>query len=211
GRRGPASRSGPAPATGDGLADHGRRRPPVLRGPRYRQGLGRTGPSEEGRHSRLTAERRARLTVRGRALEREVLVRFRKYAVVASVLLLCLLLLTIQTRGGGSGRLGDLVAVVVTPVQSFLMQTHRAALGVWQSYVDWKSVRSENVRLRAESEELRLRALQVEETREENARLRRLLALHERLPLSTLAGEVIGREAGGGGRALTVTPGRPHG
>ena len=133
--------------------------------------------------------------------------RFRKYAVVASVLLLCLLLLTIQTRGGGSGRLGDLVAVVVTPVQSFLMQTHRAALGVWQSYVDWKSVRSENVRLRAESEELRLRALQVEETREENARLRRLLALHERLPLSTLAGEVIGREAGGWVRALTVNRG----
>src|SRR5262249_11856105 len=56
-------------------------------------------------------------------------------------------------------------------------------------------------------EELRLRALQVEETREENARLRRLLALHERLPLSTLAGEVIGREAGGRVRAPTVNRG----
>jgi rod shape-determining protein MreC len=133
--------------------------------------------------------------------------RFRKYATVGAVFVLCLFLLTVQTRGGGPGRVGDLVAVAVTPVQGVLMETHRTALSVWQTYVDWKSVRRENARLRAESEELRLQSLQVEETREENVRLRRLLSLRERLPLSTLAGEVIGREAGGWVRALTVNRG----
>jgi rod shape-determining protein MreC len=127
------------------------------------------------------------------------------------VLLVSLVLLTVQTRGGGTGREGDFVAVVITPVQSLLVKIHRGALAIWTTYVDWKSVRSENVVLRAESERLKLQALQVEETHQENGRLRQLLALRERLPLSTLAGEVIGREAGGWVRALTVNRGRGSG
>jgi rod shape-determining protein MreC len=138
-------------------------------------------------------------------------VKFRRYGLLVSVLLVSLVLLTVQTRGGGTGREGDFVAVVITPVQSLLVKIHRGTLATWTTYVDWKSVRSENVVLRAESERLKLQALRVEETHQENARLRQLLALRERLPLSTLAGEVIGREAGGWVRALTVNRGRSSG
>ncbi|HEV8437368.1 MAG TPA: rod shape-determining protein MreC [Methylomirabilota bacterium] len=137
--------------------------------------------------------------------------RLRKYVLLVSVLLVSLLLLTVQTRGGGTGRAADVVAIAVTPVQSLLVKTHRAALSVWSTYIDWKSVRSENVVLRAESERLKLNALQVEEIREENGRLRRLLTLRERLPLAALAGEVIGRDAGGWVRALSVNRGRSDG
>jgi len=122
-----------------------------------------------------------------------------------------LLLLTVQTRGGGTGRAADLIGIVVTPVQGVLVKIHRGALSLWITYVDWKSVRRENMVLRAESERLKLQALQVEDTRAENVRLRRLLALRERLPLSTLSGEVIGREAGGWARTLTVNRGRGSG
>jgi rod shape-determining protein MreC len=138
-------------------------------------------------------------------------VRLRKYVLLGCVLLVSLLLLTVQTRGGGTGRAGDLVAIAITPVQTLLVKTHRVALSLWTTYVDWKSVRSENVVLRAESERLKLQAMQVEETLQENVRLRRLLTLRERLPLSTLASEVIGREAGGWVRALTVNRGRGSG
>ncbi len=137
--------------------------------------------------------------------------RLRRYGLLVSVLLICLLLLTVQTRGGGTGRAPDLIALVVTPAQSLLMNIHRGALGAWTSYVDWKTVRSENMVLRAEAQRLKLQALQVEEIREENARFRRLLALRERLPLATLAGEVVGREAGGWMRTLTVNRGRGSG
>lgn len=130
---------------------------------------------------------------------------------LAVVLLVCLFLLTVQTRGGGTGRAGDVVASVTTPLQSLLVKIHRGALGVWTTYVDWKAVRSENALLRTESERLKLQALQVEEIGQENDRLRRLLALHERLPLPTLSGEIIGREAGGWVRALTVNRGRGDG
>jgi rod shape-determining protein MreC len=127
------------------------------------------------------------------------------------VLVVSLLLLTVQTRGGGTGRAGDVIAILVTPVQNVLLKIHHGALGVWTTYIDWKSVWRENMVLRAESERLKLQALQVEETRSENVRLRRLLALAERLPLSTLAGEVIGRDGGGWVRALTVNRGRGSG
>jgi rod shape-determining protein MreC len=138
-------------------------------------------------------------------------VRVRRYGILLAVLLVSFLLLTVQTRGGGTGRGGELVAIVLTPVQSLLVRVHRGALGFWANYLDWKSVRRENTVLRGENEQLRVQTLQAGETREENIRLRRLLVLRDRLPLATVAGEVIGREAGGWVRSLTVNRGRGDG
>ena len=137
--------------------------------------------------------------------------RVRRYGILLAVLLVSLLLLTVQTRGGGTGRAGEVVAILVTPVQSALVRVHRGAIGFWANYLDWKAVRRENAILRGENEQLRVQSLQAGETREENARLRRLLILRDRLPLATLAGEVIGREAGGWVRSLTVNRGRSDG
>lgn len=127
------------------------------------------------------------------------------------MLLVSLLLLTVQTRGGGAGRARDLVTIAVTPIQSLLVHVHRGALNFWANYVDWKSVRRENATLREENEQLRIQALQADDTRQENARLRRLLLLRDRLPLATVSGEVIGREAGGWVRSLTINRGRGDG
>ncbi|MBI2493294.1 MAG: rod shape-determining protein MreC [Candidatus Rokubacteria bacterium] len=133
--------------------------------------------------------------------------RIRKVALLLSLVAVCLLLLTLQTRGYAS-RAGDLVALVTTPVHAGLARASRAALGVWTTYLDWKNVRAENRRLREENQRLRVEALRVTETDDENRRLRHLLALQERLPLATLSGEVIAREWGGWVRALTVNRGR---
>ena len=137
--------------------------------------------------------------------------RVRRYGILLAVLLVSLLLLTVQTRGGGTGRASELVTVAVTPVQGLLVRIHRSALDFWANYVEWKSVRRENTVLREENEHLRVQALQAGETREENVRLRRLLVLRVRLPLATVSGEVIGREAGGWVRSLTVNRGRGDG
>lgn len=137
--------------------------------------------------------------------------RVRRYGILLAVLLVSLLLLTVQTRGGGTGRASELVTIAVTPVQGLLVRIHRSALDFWANYVEWKSVRRENTVLREENEHLRVQALQAGETREENVRLRRLLVLRDRLPLATVSGEVIGREAGGWVRSLTVNRGRGDG
>src|SRR5207247_1731130 len=73
---------------------------------------------------------------------------------------------------------------------------------------EWKNVRAENHRPRDENQQLRVEALRVGETEDENRRLRRLLALQERLPLTTLSAEIIGRDWGGWIRSLTVNRGR---
>jgi rod shape-determining protein MreC len=138
-------------------------------------------------------------------------VRFRKYALLLGVLLTSLVLLTVQARGGGPTRAGDLLALFLNPVQSVLAKVHRGALGAWHTFTDWRAVRTENAALRADNERLRVQSLQVRETDQENRRLRRLLALRDRLPLTTLTGEIIGREGGGWARSLTVNRGRSDG
>jgi len=134
-------------------------------------------------------------------------VKIRKVVLLGSLVAACLLLLTLQTRGYGS-MARDFFAVVTTPIQTGLAKASRATFGLWATYLDWKNVRAENRRLREEVQELRVRALRVSETDDENRRLRRLLALQENLPLTTLSGEIIAREWGGWIRSLTVNRGR---
>jgi len=134
-------------------------------------------------------------------------VKIRKLALLVSLVAACLLLLTLQTRGYGSTA-RDLFAVVTTPIQTGLAKASRATFGLWATYLDWKNVRTENRRLREEVQQLRVQGLRVSETDDENRRLRRLLALRERLPLTTLSGEIIAREWGGWIRSLTVNRGR---
>jgi len=134
-------------------------------------------------------------------------VRIRAIVLLGAIAVVCLLLLTLQMRGH-TALATDALAVVTTPIQSALARVNRSAVGVWSTYRDWKNVRAENRRLREEAQQLRVEALQVSETVEENRRLRRLLALKEAMPLETLSGEIIAREWGGWVRSLTVNRGR---
>ncbi|MBI2206333.1 MAG: rod shape-determining protein MreC [Candidatus Rokubacteria bacterium] len=131
----------------------------------------------------------------------------RRLVLLGSIVLVCLVLITVQSRGRSSGA-GDVVAVITTPIQTLLARVNRTAFGLWATYLDWKNVRAENRRLRDENQRLRVDALQIGETVDENRRLRRLLVLRDRLPLDTLTGEIIAREWGGWVRSLTVNRGR---
>ena len=133
--------------------------------------------------------------------------KIRKLALLVFLVAACLLLLTLQTRGYGSTA-RDIFALVTTPIQTGLAKASRATFGLWATYLDWKNVRTENRRLREEVQQLRVQGLRVSEIDDENQRLRRLLALRERLPLTTLSGEIIAREWGGWIRSLTVNRGR---
>jgi rod shape-determining protein MreC len=135
-------------------------------------------------------------------------VRIRRFVLLGSTVAVCLLLLTLQSRGRTLG-VGEIVGVVTTPVHLALAAVHRGALGVWTTYVEWRDVRADNGRLREENQRLRVEALDVSETRAENQRLRRLLTLRAHLPLDTLPGEIIAREWGGWVRSLTIN--RGHG
>lgn len=132
----------------------------------------------------------------------------RRVLLPTCVVVVCLVLLTLQSQGRGTPA-RQAVALVTAPIQTALTKLSRGALGIWTSYLDWKNLRIENLRLREEVGRRQVEALQVQETAEENARLRRLLALQEHLPLATLSGEVIGREWGWA-RSVTVNRGTSH-
>jgi rod shape-determining protein MreC len=134
-------------------------------------------------------------------------VKIRRVALLVAIVVVCLGLLTLQSRGYG-GRAADAMALLTTPVQTVLAAVPRAALGAWSAYLDWKGVRAENRRLREEVQRLRVDALWVTEAVDENRRLRRLLELKNRLPVATLSGEVIARDWGGWIRSLTINRGR---
>jgi rod shape-determining protein MreC len=127
--------------------------------------------------------------------------------VLGLVVAVCLVLLTVQTRGHAAPA-ADLIALITAPVQKALTGVHRVSLGMWTTYADWKNIHIENHRLRDENHRLRVEALVVTETLQENGRLRRLLDLRTRMPLDTLPGEIIAREWGGWVRSLTVNRGR---
>ena len=157
--------------------------------------------------------------------------KIRKVALLASLVAVCLLILTLQSRGYGAPA-RDAFAIVTTPFSAGLAKASRATFGLWTTYLDWKNVRAENYRLREEVQQLRVQslrvtetdeenrrlrdenqrlrvdALAVSETAEENQRLRRMLELKARLPLNTMTGEIIAREWGGWVRSLTVNRGR---
>ena len=115
--------------------------------------------------------------------------KIRAIVLLGTVAAVCLLLLTLQMRGY-TAVATDALAVVTTPIQSTLARINRSAVGVWSTYRDWKNVRAENRRLRDEAQQLRVEALQVTETIEENRRLRRLLALKA----GDAAGDPVGRD-----------------
>ena len=133
--------------------------------------------------------------------------KMRGVLVLGTVVAACLLLLTVQARGRSTPT-AEVLAFVTTPIQSGLARVNRAAVTVWSTYLDWKNVRAESRRLRDENQRLRVESLQVSETAAENQRLRRLLALQQRLPLATVSAEIIAREWGGWVRSLTVNRGR---
>jgi rod shape-determining protein MreC len=142
----------------------------------------------------------------------ELWVRYRKYSLLVLVVVTGFSLLTLQqTRPGDTVWLADAVGTVTAPVQLAVARVHRGAAGVWRGYLDWKGMRADLGRLRAEVGALRLRQLRHDELEHENRRLREALALRERLPARTVGAEVVAREWNGFTRGLTVDRGRADG
>jgi rod shape-determining protein MreC len=137
-------------------------------------------------------------------------VKIRGLLLLGGTVLLCLLLLTLQARSQSPAP-ADVLAAVTGPIQTAVARAGHFATGLWSTYREWRDVRGENTRLRDEIQRLRTATLQVDETSDENRRLRRLLALQQRVPLATLASEIIAREWGGWVRSFTIGRGRQDG
>ncbi|HSE95841.1 MAG TPA: rod shape-determining protein MreC [Methylomirabilota bacterium] len=142
----------------------------------------------------------------------DLLVRYRRFSVLLVVMVGGVSLLALQRQDPGEATwLVDGVAAITAPVQLAVARVHRGAAALWTTYLDWKGLRADHARLRAEVTALRLRQLRQDELEVENSRLRGLVTLRERLPTQTIGAEVVGREWNGFTRGLTVDRGRADG
>lgn len=139
-------------------------------------------------------------------------VRHRKYIRLTLVVMAALSLLLLQHRRPGIGPwMADGVATVTAPLQVVVARLHRGAVSLWSGYLNWKGMRADLDRLRAEVTALRLRQLRQDELDAENGRLRALLALRARLPVPTVGAEVMAREWIGFTAGMTINRGRSAG
>jgi rod shape-determining protein MreC len=128
----------------------------------------------------------------------------------------CLALAAVLLGSTASGRgdtdpLGRLVVDLVAPFQR-LARVVTGGLGdMWDGVAGLFRRPAEFDRLRAELAALEVRTVHADELEQENARLRELLQFRQRLEGDVLAGTVIGRDATGLARTITVDRGERDG
>lgn len=123
-----------------------------------------------------------------------------------------LILMSYQVRTGeGNTLLEDSLLKVTGPFVSLVSGTVGSVGGLWNSYVDLRGIRRENLELRTKLGRLEELGRQGEEFRRENVRLRELLALKESLPLPSLAAEVLTLGSSGQARTALINRGTRDG
>jgi len=139
----------------------------------------------------------------------EFWVRHRKHARLLLVLLAALTLLALERARPDEGLwVAEAIAAVTAPVQAAFTRIHHGATGLWTTYLEWRALRADAERLRAEVAALRLSQMRQDELEAENDRLRALLKLRDRLAVPTIGAEVVAREWNGFTRGLTINRGR---
>jgi rod shape-determining protein MreC len=139
--------------------------------------------------------------------------KYRRTVVLASAVLFSFLLLTMEVRRD-EALTPFLKRLLLESVSPFLKATaalKRSAGEIWDSYVDLRFVRQENVRLQEEVEALKARLGAVEEAHRENQRLKNLLGLREREPFQVVAAGIVGRDATNWFHTLLIDRGSRHG
>jgi rod shape-determining protein MreC len=139
--------------------------------------------------------------------------KYRRTVVLASAVLFSFLLLTMEVRRDETLTpfLKRLLLESVSPFLKATAYLKRSAGEIWDSYVDLRFVRQENVHLQEEVQALRARLGVVEEGQRENQRLKNLLGLREREAFHVVAAGIVGRDATNWFHTLLIDRGSRHG
>src|ERR1700687_254461 len=122
--------------------------------------------------------------------------RHKNTVVLATVLLAQFLVLAVQVKrqtAEGPVRVIRLLAVsTLAPFERLFIYSGESVRGVWANYIDLRRVRSENLRLKAESEGMRLDRAREQEDARQARRIQALLGFKEQWIDATVAAQVIG-------------------
>lgn len=141
--------------------------------------------------------------------------RHKNTVVLATVLLAQFLALAVQVRrqtAEGPVRLIRLIAVTtLAPFERFFIYSGESVRGVWANYIDLRHVRSENLRMKAEFERMRLDRAREQEDARQARRIQALLGFKEQWIDATVAAQVIGTSGSETSRVLYLDKGTKDG
>jgi rod shape-determining protein MreC len=98
-----------------------------------------------------------------------------------------------------------------SPIQNVVSSVADGVVGSWSSFVDLRSVASENERLERRLRIAEMQLLSQRPAVEENARLRIFLDLRPRLPMPTLLADVVARNASPWFKTISIDKGSLQG
>ncbi|MGD8376101.1 MAG: rod shape-determining protein MreC [Acidobacteriota bacterium] len=122
-----------------------------------------------------------------------------------------LVLLSAQITSGKTTVLESAVFRAFSPVVRAFSGTVEGAEVLWSRYVDLRGARIENESLRRQLEVRELERSRFEEVILENARLRELLRLRERVDVPTLTGRILANDSRAAQRSLILDRGSDDG
>lgn len=140
--------------------------------------------------------------------------RRRTRTVLAVLVLVSLLLLTLDYRQGDGGPVATLqrgALTVFAPLQDGFASVVQPIGGFFASIGQLGSLREENAALEADVQALRERQVSLADLERENAELRGLLGMRDRLGVTTTAARVIARPPGAFEWSVLIDVGAEHG
>lgn len=141
--------------------------------------------------------------------------RHKNTVVLATLLLIQLLALAVQVKrqtAEGPVRLIRLAAVsTIAPFERLAIHTGEGVRWVWTNYIDLRSVRQENERLKAEGAQMRLEQAREQEEVREARRLQTLLNFKQHWIDETVAAQVIGTSGSERSRLVYLDKGSKDG
>ena len=131
---------------------------------------------------------------------------------LVGLILLHLVAISHQVDKGGVSLLESIIFSGLSPVQNAVAAGIRGTKAGWYGYVDLRSVRAENARLRQRNGELEVMLQQNEHQAAEAERLRKLVLTQEQVqPLATVPAQVVARDGVPWFRNFTINRGSRDG
>jgi rod shape-determining protein MreC len=117
--------------------------------------------------------------------------------VVIPLLILHLALLSLQVQDtAGTILLNKWMLAAEMPIVSGSSQMANGVAGAWRGYVWFRGMRAENEQLQKSLQQLALQNNALRQMKEENSRLRSLVAINDIVPFQALGARVVGRTPG---------------
>lgn len=134
------------------------------------------------------------------------------WVALGSALVFHVLLLSLQTSESGSvGLIRSWLLDILAPAEKLVDSGVQVVRTAWEGYFALVGVEEENLKLRVENDQLRMRVQKQDEQVREAERLRRLMNLRESGPEKFVAARVIGRDPSRSLQTVTIDKGRSDG